>query len=288
MAQLNYQQVQDLWIRNGGDPGWAPLMAGIAYAESGWQTDALNPNSNTLDYSVGLWQINYYGNLREPRTARYGSPEQLAADPNRQAIAAVDLFGDNGAGLGNWTNDATWVKWVQAGRPQKPSADTVQQWINAPNLPAGAIVAGQSSGSFNAGATGGCSAGSSGVDIPFAGKVGTKCQLKALTGGLLVAGGVSLMVTGVILVAMQTNVGKSVAGVASNVVPGGSAIRSLGRSGNRFPRVTAETRQKSRADFDARNPSPARQEATRKARSGNLGVMGYSMDDLASDLFRFE
>jgi hypothetical protein len=102
----------------------------------------------------------------------------------------------------------------------------------------------------------------------------------------LVGVGVSVMVTGAILLAMNTKAGKTAADVATGLIPGGGAVKALRNRGgkNRFPKVTAETRQESRAAFDARNPSPARQEAERKARSGNLGARSFSMDDLA-DMF---
>lgn len=102
MATLTFQQLEDLWTSNGGSVALAPIMAGIALAESGGRTDALNNNPATGDYSVGLWQINYFDGMLQPRTQKYGSPDQLKADPNLQAKAAVSLAG-NGSGLSNWT-----------------------------------------------------------------------------------------------------------------------------------------------------------------------------------------
>lgn len=266
MPQLNYQQVQDLWIANGGDPAWAPLMAGIAWGESNWYTDALNPNKDTQDYSVGLWQINYFGSLREPRTAKYGSPEQLRADPNLQAKAAIDLFGDNGAGIGNWTNDSTWLKWVAAGRPQKPSAATVQSWINAPNLPAGTIPPGSGVTPGGGGSVTpvteskvGCNAGTRGSELPIVtGRIGTACQLKALTGGLMVGAGISLMVSGAILLtvalAAGTKAGQAAAGVVSQVTPAGRVSGALGALGRQSSasRAIAGAREGNRRRQNAR------------------------------------
>lgn len=100
MATLSFTQIEQLWIANGGSAALAPVMAAIAIAESGGRTDAHNPKPP--DDSYGLWQINYYGNLRSGRTQRYGSPDQLVADPNLQARAAISLAG-NGSGLRNWT-----------------------------------------------------------------------------------------------------------------------------------------------------------------------------------------
>jgi len=77
-------------------------MAAIALAESGGRTDVINDTPATRDYSVGLWQINYYGSLRAGRTASYGSPETLQGDPNAQAKAAIKLSG-NGRNFTPWT-----------------------------------------------------------------------------------------------------------------------------------------------------------------------------------------
>lgn len=52
MTTYTYSQLEGLWIQAGG-PRWrAPLMAAIAMAESGGQSDARNPSGAT-----GLWQI---------------------------------------------------------------------------------------------------------------------------------------------------------------------------------------------------------------------------------------
>ena len=101
---LTFGQIEALWISNGGDPAWAPTMAGIALAESGGNTTSLNNNPGTGDYSVGLWQINYYANLLGPRTAAYGSPAALQSDSNAQAKAAIDLLG-GGGGISAWLGD---------------------------------------------------------------------------------------------------------------------------------------------------------------------------------------
>jgi Lysozyme like domain len=126
--KLSFSDIQQLWIANGGPPGWAPLMAGIAIAESGGNTAALNNTPATGDYSVGLWQINYYDGLLASRTNAYGSPAALQADPNLQAKAAISLFG-GGPGITNWKGDATYRAWQAAGSPSQPSAATVQGWI---------------------------------------------------------------------------------------------------------------------------------------------------------------
>lgn len=284
MAQLSFSDVENLWIANGGDSGWAPLAAGLAWAESGFQTDIRVKDND--DDSVGLWMINYIGSMMGPRTARYGSPEAMQADPNLQAKAAIDLFG-NGAGVSNWmgsdgqgdAGQKTYLAWRAAGFPQKPSSSQVKGWLanmgaTAEQLTAGSSGStGEGSGavdengnpapsdytlpggnSFTAagGRGSGCNAGSKGisfggVDIPVIGNlgkvdtgIGNACQLKALTGGLMIGLGGALLITGAILivaaVASSTRAGKAAAGVVGTVAGGpiggiaASAVTGGGRS----------------------------------------------------------
>jgi hypothetical protein len=98
---VTFKQLEDLWIRAGGSPSSAPTAAAIALAESGGRPDALNDNPATGDYSVGLWQINYYGPLRSGRTRAFGPPEALT-DPLKNAQAAVALS-SAGASFSPWS-----------------------------------------------------------------------------------------------------------------------------------------------------------------------------------------
>lgn len=110
---LSFQQIESVWEQAGGSPQAAPLMAGIAESESGGNPTALNNNPATGDYSVGLWQINYFGNLAGPRTARYGTPAQVM-DPLANAKAAVNLYA-GGSGLSNWAGDHAYALYQQGG-----------------------------------------------------------------------------------------------------------------------------------------------------------------------------
>jgi hypothetical protein len=71
----------------------------IALAESGGHPGSLNPRAP--DYSVGLWQVNYYGGLLGPRTAAYGTPASLT-DPAANARAAFSISGQ-GKNFGPWS-----------------------------------------------------------------------------------------------------------------------------------------------------------------------------------------
>jgi hypothetical protein len=95
-----YDQIYQLWLANGGQPELADTMAAIALAESSGSVTACN--LTPPDYSFGLWQINYIGANYPGRAARYGTPDELLADPNLQARAAIDLAA-GGRGLGNWS-----------------------------------------------------------------------------------------------------------------------------------------------------------------------------------------
>ena len=101
--QLSADQVAQLLLEAGFTPEQAAQMTAIAKNESGYNAGILNDNPATGDYSVGLFQINYYGNLAQSRTAEFGSPSSLAANPEAQAQAAKTLFDQSG--YGPWAAD---------------------------------------------------------------------------------------------------------------------------------------------------------------------------------------
>jgi len=262
-TKLSYTDIQKLWIANGGPSGWAPLMAGIAIAESGGNAGILNSTPSTGDYSVGLWQINYFGNLMSGRTAQYGSPTALANDPNGQAKAAIELFG-NGAGIGNWKGDATYNAWVAAGSPQQPSAAVVSPWLSSTSGGGVSTTVTQPSANGQAGT---CSAKGGGLDI-FGAHIGDACQLKALAGGLMVGLGGGVMLVGAVLIAAyglsHTGVGKAIAGVGSSG-PVGKAAGAVKRGAG------AATPQARKDRSDEREAASQEPEDVRRARYRSEG-----------------
>jgi hypothetical protein len=234
-AVLSFNQIQSLWIQNGGAPGWAPLAAAIAIAESGGNTVSLNNTPSTGDYSVGLWQINYYDGLMASRTASYGAPAQLQADPNLQAKAAIALSG-NGSNWGPWKTDAAWNAWQAKGAPANPTVADLQSW----GVPLGGAGGGTSSSatatgtgssdSSNAGASGtGCSA--KGKIFGVAGISFSYCQGKSLVGGLCVGAGGGIMLAGTMIVVAwglgHTGAGKAAAGVVKGGGPIGMVAKAI-------------------------------------------------------------
>jgi len=85
-------------LKGAGFSNIATAMS-VVRAESGGRTSALNPNANTGDYSMGLFQINMIGDLGKRRNAQYlekyssigyKGPESLY-DPAINARIAYDI-----------------------------------------------------------------------------------------------------------------------------------------------------------------------------------------------------
>jgi len=95
-------------FRHAGIPaGAAVYLTAIAGVESGYNTNALNTDSGTGDYSVGLTQINYFGGLYAERAPHIGTPKQLLAGGlDDQAKATAWLYHEAG-GLSPWQPDIT-------------------------------------------------------------------------------------------------------------------------------------------------------------------------------------
>ena len=99
---LTLAQIESLWDSQGGNPAAAPTIAAISYAESGGNPGDLNNTPSTGDYSVGLFQTNYFGSLLGPRTAAYGSPAALQSNVDLQVKSAIGISG-NGTNFSPWS-----------------------------------------------------------------------------------------------------------------------------------------------------------------------------------------
>lgn len=214
-GRLSFSQLEQLWKQNGGNPRWAATMAAVALAESGgkYGPNEINNNQSTCDYSVGLWQINYFKgycpttgrneDLATGRTQQYGSAQNLASDPNANARAAIDLLGD-GSGITNWAGDPAGSASIAYGGPltqaqAKSVAGGAFVGQTSP-LPAGALTANPSQATD----TGTTCGDAKGIKTP--GLFGTSagsvtilngCQLKAIKGALFIIAGGSIMLIGV-------------------------------------------------------------------------------------------
>jgi hypothetical protein len=81
--------------------GTAVILTAVGGAESGWNVLAVNDNAATGDYSIGVWQVNYYGSLLQSRTAQFGPPSGLIGNLPAQAAAAAAIYQEQG--LAAWT-----------------------------------------------------------------------------------------------------------------------------------------------------------------------------------------
>jgi len=113
MSVLSYAQLKAVWLQGASGTqyatnAWASLMAAIAEAESGGNTDALNPNDNGgTQTSWGLWQISL-GNHSEP-SPNWNNPvvnAQLAV--GKLQSQGLDAWGTYTSGAYQaYENDAT-------------------------------------------------------------------------------------------------------------------------------------------------------------------------------------
>jgi len=120
MTVYTYAELEGLWISAGGNRALAPVMAAIAEAESGGNSDAWNPRDTNGLPSGGLWQIN-------PAPANWADPAANARDAvakyKSQGLAAWGTY-TSGAYKGYLSNKTTPATNVQ-GSPSAKQAQTV-------------------------------------------------------------------------------------------------------------------------------------------------------------------
>ena len=103
MTTYTYAQIEQIWIRNGGNKAMAPLMAAIAEVESAGNPDAENPSGAT-----GLWQLEWplYSGFVAGATSR-----QAYHNPDINAQAAVKLSQNNSSVAPGSPVYDNWIKW---------------------------------------------------------------------------------------------------------------------------------------------------------------------------------
>lgn len=106
----------------------AKVMAAIATAESGRDTTVVNDTPATGDYSVGAWQINYYGTLRAGRVAQFGRPGQLARSGiTGQARAAYAIWQQQGLDAWSTYTSGAYLQYLSGGTPPGTPIGAPQQ-----------------------------------------------------------------------------------------------------------------------------------------------------------------
>jgi hypothetical protein len=216
MTQLSYQALESLWTSAGGSADLAPTMAAIAIAESGGNPNSLNDTPSTGDYSVGLWQINYFGSMLSGRTQQFGSPSALRASPTAQARAAVAI--ENEQGLKAWSTY---------------SSGAYRQYLNGADYTgsgsAGSGGGGDSGGGVSQAGDITNSACQIGINLPVVGQtcILTVKQSQQLLGMALMTGGALVGLVGAIILAaygLKSTGALDHAAAAAAVVPGGGRV----------------------------------------------------------------
>lgn len=196
----SYAQLEGFWINAGGNPAVAPIMAAIAYPESGGD----NVKQQGQPYGTtgwGIWQITP-GNS-EPQC---GTDGQLL-NPAVNACAAVAKY--NSQGLGAWT---TYTSGAYRSH--------LQSGVN-PDLSVSSKTADPGGGGGAAGTGGATSAGACGggllagktcalpfplsINLPFGFNIGgcllSGCQVKAIEGAFALVAGAAFFAFGVVMIA---------------------------------------------------------------------------------------
>src|SRR5208337_994930 len=106
-----YQQIENLWVQNGGSADTAPMAAAVAMAESSGNPNAFNGN-DPHGGSFGLFQIN----------GAHGAQATYDVNGNVQAAIAISNNGANWKAWGAYTN-GSYAKYLDPST--QPNGDTV-------------------------------------------------------------------------------------------------------------------------------------------------------------------
>lgn len=126
MPLYTQSQIQTLWRNNAPSHSDPVIASAIAMAESSGLSTSLNDNPATQDFSVGLWQINYFGSLLATRTKEFGPWTQLIQHPVTQVLAATRISG-GGTDWSTWSTyrNGAYLAFMPGGSaPSAPPAVT--------------------------------------------------------------------------------------------------------------------------------------------------------------------
>lgn len=127
----DWQQCYDALRSLGFDKADANILAAIPGAESSYDLAVVNDTPATGDYSVGAWQVNYYGSLYAGRVAEFGRPGHLArSDVTTQARAARTIWADQGLSAWSTYTSGAYRAYLRGNLPAGPPA---QHQLQAPD-----------------------------------------------------------------------------------------------------------------------------------------------------------
>lgn len=117
----NWTQCYDAMLKLGFTKADANIMAAIAGADGGYDLSVINDTPATGDYSVGTWQINYYGSLYAGRVAEFGTPKQLIdGGLSDQASAAHQVWAEQGFAAWGAYDNGSYRKFLNNTLPSGP------------------------------------------------------------------------------------------------------------------------------------------------------------------------
>lgn len=97
MPVVSHDDVYSIAVAEGASPEEAEFLAAVAGPESGYNTQAHNPNASTGDNSYGLLQINMLGRMGENRAAEWGlSSYDDLYDPATNIRAGLSILRSQG------------------------------------------------------------------------------------------------------------------------------------------------------------------------------------------------
>jgi hypothetical protein len=215
MPVYSYAQMEQLWIQAGGPKSLAPVAAAIGEAESGGNSDALNPNDNGgTQSSFGIWQIS---------NGTHSPPSPSWANPAVNAQLAVGKWKGAGQAFTPWgTYDSgAYRAFLSSSTSPDPNVPGSPTQLMAQTAAAGAsdcLVANPFSASFGIGPVN--LGGSLGPSCLF-----TKSNARAFIGvGFMLAGG---FIAGNSTIFILAGLGMRAAS-ALGVLPGGAGKIATG------------------------------------------------------------
>jgi hypothetical protein len=172
---MTFSQIEQTWIKAGGNPALAPTMAAIAEAESSGRPGVVQSGQPYSTTGWGLWQITPGNSVPSAGT------NSALLNPITNAKAAIAKL--NSQGLRAWTtyNDGAYRKYMP------PGATTPA--FRSGGTPSTATLSASKTTS-----TSSCL-----LSIPFKGCILTKAEGKQIVGFLVVTAGGGVIVVGLLM-----------------------------------------------------------------------------------------
>ncbi len=223
---MTFSQIEQTWIKAGGNPALAPTMAAIAEAESSGRPGAVQSGQPYSTTGWGLWQITPGNSVPSAGT------NSALLNPIANAKAAIAKL--NSQGLRAWTtyNDGAYRRFMPAG-----ATTPAFRSGGSPSTATGTTLASSSSSH----STSNCL-----LSIPLKGCVLTKAEGKQIVGFLVVAAGGGVIVVGLLMMTAY-GLGGSLAKQVLNRVGGVKALTKAAKAPTKAPATKAPAKAPTKA-----------------------------------------